>query len=128
MLRYLLHGTVLLLQKQALPKLKPKRSSRATKSSRGNHSGSPDRVKSVLELLSCRAEIKVEKWNNKILLKGQEPEQFNHASVEKNQNGLKKCTLSTKKYGNLTIKAQKWTKNRTLQISNIFKHALATCI
>ena len=51
----MLQGAELLLQKQALPKLKPKVSSLATKSSRGNQSGSPDRVKSVLELLSCRA-------------------------------------------------------------------------
>ena len=50
----LLHGTVLLLQKQALPKLNPNVSSSDTKSSSGNQSGSPERVKSVLELLSCR--------------------------------------------------------------------------
>ena len=54
----LLHGGELVLQKQALPKLKPKSSSLATKSSRGNQSGSPDRVKSVLELLSCTWQTK----------------------------------------------------------------------
>ena len=43
---------VLELQKQALPKLNPNLSSCATKSSNGNHSGPPDSVKSVLELLS----------------------------------------------------------------------------
>ena len=55
----MLHGRELVLQKQALPKLKPKSSSLATKSSRGNQSGSPDRVKSVLELLSCRGRPKL---------------------------------------------------------------------
>ena len=49
-----IQGGELVLQKQARPKLKPKSSSLATKSSRGNQSGSPERVKSVLELLSCR--------------------------------------------------------------------------
>lgn len=58
----LLHIVVLVSQKHALPKVKPNLSSWATKSSNGNHSGSPDRVKSVLELLSWNCKQNDKHW------------------------------------------------------------------